>query len=332
MAYDGKVMRRAVARLEADKQRRAEEFAARRQTLYRMEPKLQAIEQQLRQTMSQIIAGALRRGADPLPAIRVIQDENLDLQRQRAELLLTLGYPMDYLEEKPACDKCGDTGYCGSSVCDCLQRYYHEEQKKELSRLLDLGSQSFDTFSLEWYSTHVSERLGRSARQQMEQTFETCSNFARRFGKHSGNLLLTGRPGVGKTFLSACIAREVTERGFSVVYDTAGSIFRTMEDEQFRRGEDDDGEAVQRFLRCDLLIIDDLGTEMNSSFVQSALYRLLNGRLLSGKSTVINTNLTPDELGRRYSAAILSRIEGSYDILPCYGEDIRLLKRQRGLV
>ncbi len=327
MAFDGKVMRRAQLRFEADKQRRADEFARRREMLYRAEPELQQIEQQLRGTVSKIIADAIRSGTDPNPAIRVIKDENMELQRRRAELLLGLGYPMDALEEKPACTVCNDSGFNGTRVCTCLQAYYNEQQKQELSQLLDLGNQSFDTFSLDWYSNHVSERQGCSAREQMEQVFETCSNFARRFGKHQDNLLLTGFPGVGKTFLSACIAREVTERGFSVVYDTAASVFRYMEDAQFRRDEEGD-EAVQRFLRCDLLILDDLGTEMNSTFVQSALYRIVNDRLLSGKSTVINTNMPPHELGTRYSPAILSRIEGQYEVLPCFGDDIRLLKKQ----
>ena len=199
MAYDGKIMRRAIARMEADKQRRAEEFARRRESLYRAEPRLQDIEQQLRSTMSKIIAGALQRGTDPLPAIRVIQDENLELQRQRAELLLSMGYPMDYLEEKAACDLCNDSGFCGDKVCSCLQKYYNAQQKKELSQLLDLGNQSFDTFSLEWYPTRVNERIGRSPREHMEHIFETCSNFARHFEKKGGSLLLTGATGTGKT-------------------------------------------------------------------------------------------------------------------------------------
>ena len=327
MAYDGKVMRRAQLRFEADKLRRADEFARRREALYRAEPELQQIEQKLRGTMSKILTNALRSGANTDEAIREIKNENMDLQSRRAQLLLGMGYPIDALEEKPACSLCNDSGFHGTRVCTCLQAYYNEQQKQELSQLLDLGNQSFDTFSLDWYSNHVSERLGCSAREQMEQVFETCSNFARRFGKHHDNLLLSGFPGVGKTFLSACIAREVTERGFSVVYDTAASVFRYMEDAQFRRDEEGD-DAVQRFLRCDLLILDDLGTEMNSTFVQSALYRIVNDRLLSGKSTVINTNMPPHELGTRYSPAILSRIEGQYEVLPCFGDDIRLLKKQ----
>ena len=163
----------------------------------------------------------------------------------------------------------------------------------------------------------------------MEQAFEVCSNFARHLEKKGGNLLLTGATGTGKTFLSACIAREVTERGFSVVYDTAAAIFRVMENEYFHRGEEDNTDAVERFLRCDLLIMDDLGTELTTAFVQSALYRSINTRLTTGKSTVISTNLSPDELYERYTAQIFSRIEGEYEILPCLGDDIRLLKRQK---
>jgi len=236
---------------------------------------------------------------------------------------------MDYLEEKAACDKCNDSGFCGDKVCSCLQKYYNAQQKKELSQLLDLGNQSFDTFSLEWYPTRVNERIGRSPREHMEHIFETCSNFARHFEKKGGSLLLTGATGTGKTFLSACIAREVTERGFSVVYDTAAAIFRVMENEYFHRGEEDNTDAVERFLRCDLLIMDDLGTELTTAFVQSALYRIINTRLTAGKSTVISTNLSPDELYERYTAQIFSRIEGEYEILPCLGDDIRLLKRQK---
>ena len=329
MAYDGKIMHQALARMEGDKQRRAEEFARRRETLYRVEPRLQAIEQELRSTMSKIIAGALQRGTDPLPAIRVIQDENLELQRQRAEILLSMGYPMDYLEEKPACDKCNDSGFCGHEVCACLQKYYNEQQKKTLSPLLGMGNQSFDTFSLDWYSPRINERLGCSPREHMEHVFETCSNFARHFEKHGGNLLLTGPTGVGKTFLSACTAREVTDRGFTVVYDTVPNFFRIMENDHFHRVEEGSSDAVERFLRCDLLIMDDLGTEFLTPFVNSALYRIVNTRLMTGKSTVISTNLSPDEIAARYTAQTFSRIEGEYEILPCFGDDIRILKRQK---
>ena len=143
-------------------------------------------------------------------------------------------------------------------------------------------------------------------------------------------MLLFGDPGLGKTFLSACIARVVSEDGFSVVYDTAGHIFAQFEASKFRRDDvDEPDESVERCMACDLLILDDLGTEMTTAFVQSALYQLLNSRLLAGRSTIISTNLDPDQIGRRYSAQIMSRLEGEFELLPFIGQDIRRLKREQ---
>ena len=330
MSYDGRIMRQALARFDEDKQRRAAEFTARRDRLYQAEPRLKEIEQQLRGTMSRLISSALRRGTDPLPAVRVLRDENLGLQQERAQLLRGMGYPADYLEEKSACPLCGDTGYHDGQVCRCLREYYKRAQLTELSRLLDMGSQSFETFSFDWYSEERGERK-RSPRENMERVFDICQDYARHFSPAADNLLLTGQPGLGKTFLSASIARVVSERGFSVVYDTAEHIFSQMEEEKFRPDESPAAcEDAERYRTCDLLIVDDLGTEMVTSFVQSALYQLVNGRLLAGKKTVINTNLAPQQLGERYSPQVQSRLEGEYRVLPFFGEDIRKLRRRQG--
>ena len=161
----------------------------------------------------------------------------------------------------------------------------------------------------------------------MDRTKRVCRRFAEHFapGK-SANLLLFGAPGLGKTHLSAAIAREVSDGGFSVVYDTAGHVFSCFEAEKFGREEEQES-GVERILSCDLLILDDLGTEMTTSFVVSALYQIVNTRLLERRSTIISTNLTPDQIAGRYSPQIASRIEGEYEILPFFGEDIRVQKR-----
>ncbi len=329
MPYDGKIMRRALARFESDKQRRSEQFTQRQRRVFEEEPRLAQIDRELRGTMSQIITSALQRGTDPVPAIRVIRDNNLSLQRERAELLVQMGYPSDYLEEKPNCMICNDSGYCGSNICSCLQEYYTREQNDELSKMLNLGQQSFETFEFDWYSTERGE-YARSPREASEHNFDVCQDYARQFGPRSGNLLLFGAPGLGKTFLSACIARVVSDEGYSVVYDTASHIFAQFEAAKFRRDEDEEGENdVKRYMNCDLLIIDDLGTEMITSFVQSTLYQIINGRLIAGRKTIINTNLYPTEIGKRYSGQIQSRLEGEYQILPFIGEDIRKLKKAR---
>ena len=322
MAYDGRIMQRALARFDEDKQRRASQLEQRRRTAFARAPRLAEIDTELRGTMSRIISSALARGTDPLPAIRVLRDENLQLQRERAQLLASLGYPADWLEEKPACAQCGDTGYVQGGVCRCLRAYYAREQLAELSRLLPLGEDSFETFSFDWYDSAVQPDFGVSPRENMERNFDVCRDYAYQFARGGGNLLLSGGTGLGKTFLSACIARVVSDGGFSVVYDTAISIFAKLENDKFRPDEETAAE-VRRCEGCDLLILDDLGTEMTTSFVQSALYQLVNGRMIAGRSTIISTNLAPEELGQRYGAAILSRIEGGYEILPFFGEDIR---------
>lgn len=328
MSYDGKILRRALVRFDEAKQRRAGEYARRRREVYAQDDRIREIDAELRGTMSKIIASALAKGTDPVPAIRVLRDENLDLQRQRAELLVGLGYPMDYLEERPGCPLCDDTGYRGGEMCACLRKYYTAEQNRELSSLLDLQGQSFERFDFSWYSAAVDAEVGVSPREQMEENFDVCQDYARQFGKYSDNLLLYGDSGLGKTYLSACIAGVVSDSGHSVVYDTAGHIFAQMESAKFRP-EEGGAESVGRYTGCDLLILDDLGTEMTTAFVQSALYQLINGRLMAGKKTVISTNLDPEEIGRRYSPQILSRIQGEYRILPFFGEDIRRLKRER---
>ena len=331
MAYDGKVMREALQRFEEDKQRRASQTEARRQRIYREIPRLEAIEKELRGTVARIMTEALRHGEDPAPALLRIRTENAMLQQERAELLAEHGYAPDALEDKPRCALCGDTGYCGGKMCACLQKYYAQEQIRSLSSLLDVGSQSFDTFGLEWYDTKVGAQ-SRSPRETMERNLATCQTFAAEFGKKPENLLLFGDPGLGKTFLSACIARVVSEKGYSVVYDTASNVFARFEARKFIRfGEDarQAGADTRRYLTCDLLILDDLGSEFTSPFTQAALYEVINTRLVENKHTVISSNLSLDAIRQRYSAQVASRLEGMYQTLVFFGQDIRMLKKQQ---
>jgi DNA replication protein DnaC len=265
------------------------------------------------------------------PEIADIRRRNLDLQAQRAELLHTMGYPPDALDDTPACSKCGDTGWDGAAMCQCLKTLCAQEQMKELSSLLDLSDdQTFTKARLDVYSDQLWPDMGVSPRANMEKVIALCRGYAQQFGSYPlKNLFLSGATGLGKTFLSGCIAREVSERGFSVVYDTAISLFAAFEAKKFSRDMDEGQRArddTRRYLNCDLLILDDLGSELTTPFVQSALYELINSRLVAGRATIISSNLTMADVRERYSPQVASRLAGEYRTLPFFGEDIRLQK------
>ena len=333
MPYDGNVMRRAVQRLEEDRRRRREEAERLRASAYQRQPRLEQLDRRIQSTMAGLVAAALRQGGDPVQAVQAVREENQGLQRERAVLLGGLGLPEDALDDKPACPLCGDTGWQGARMCRCLKELCAQEQIRELSKLLDLGEQSFDTFHLEYYSQTPYPGRGSSPRGNMELVYDVCLNYATKFGRFAlKNLFLSGAPGLGKTFLSACIARTVSENGFSVVYDTAGNIFAQFEARKFLRDSRDGLDArdeTRRYLNCDLLILDDLGSELTTQFTQSALYELINSRLVSGRRTVISSNLSMGEVARRYIPQITSRLEGEYHVLHFFGDDIRLLRKNR---
>ena len=331
MSYDANVLRRATQRLEEERRARSDRAARLRQEAYEKEPRLAQLDKKLQGTMSQLMAAALRRGESTAQAIQAIRAQNQDIQKERAVLLGAIGLPEDALDDKPACPLCGDTGWRGAQMCQCLKKLCTQEQIRELSKLLDLGEQSFDSFRLDYYSQTPWPGRGASPRENMELVYEVCLNYAQKFGRfYFKNLFLSGAPGLGKTFLSACIARTVLEEGFSVVYDTAGNIFAQFELKKFQRDAQDAQEAkdeTRRYLNCDLLILDDLGSELTTQFTQSALYELVNTRLVAGRCTVISSNLSMDEAARRYSPQIASRLAGEYHVLHFFGDDIRKQKK-----
>lgn len=333
MPYSESVLRRANARLSALRTARENAQADLRAQVYAQLPRVAEIDRLLRRTMAHVVAASFREGGDPAAELGAIRARNQALQTERADLLSAHGWPSDALDPKPVCAKCGDSGWVGAEMCDCLKVLCTQEQIKELSQLLDFGEQSFDLFDFSYYSDMDPDARGRTSRQKMKMVYDICLDYARYFGRRTiKNLFLSGGTGLGKTFLSACIARTVSENGYSVVYDTAGNIFAQFETQKFSRDGDETREArdgTRRYLGCDLLIVDDLGSEMTTPFVQSALYQLINTRLTAGKHTVISSNLGMNEVRGRYSPQIASRLEGEYQVLPFFGEDIRMQRKRR---
>ena len=276
----------------------------------------------MRGTMAKVAAATFSDGGDIQSAVAKIKEENLALQQERSWILQAAELEETDLETQPVCADCGGHGYVGERMCDCLRELCRQEQRKELSSLL-AGRESFEGFRLHYYPEDPDPDFGISPRAMMQRVYERCLRYAREFGKNGGGLLMTGAPGLGKTFLSACIARAVSENGFSVVYDTAGKLFADFEEAKF--GEDLD--QTKKYLSCDLLIIDDLGTEMVTQFTQSALYTVLNTRLMEGRSTIVSTNLTKTQIESRYLPAIASRLLGTFETLLFLGDDIRMMKK-----
>ena len=219
-------------------------------------------------------------------------------------------------------------------MCECLRREYNAALTRELSGLLRDDGERFDAFRLDYYGTETDPALGVSPREAMRLVYDTCRTYAAGFSRSSPSLIFRGGPGLGKTFLSACVAREVAARGFSVAYESAPRALGEFETQRFSRdaAEADAAAAkVREYLSCDLMILDDLGTEMTTSFTVSALYQLVNTRLTESRQTIISTNMGEGEVERRYGGQIASRLAGEFETLIFAGSDIRRLKKE-GLV
>ena len=327
MAYSAEVVKRARARLAQAKEDRESENRQHLAVAYARVPRIQEIDIQLRRTMAQAAQAAFLQGNDGRELLEKARLENLELQQERAILAME-NFEEGYLDDSPICDKCGGSGYIGSNMCECLTELCRQEQKKEVS-VLSGSREAFNQFRLDYYPDRIDPKYGASPRTIMERNLKICRTYALTFAPNAGNLLFVGGTGLGKTFLSACIARAVADRGYSVVYESAGHLFGKLEQAKFSSSEEARREAA-RFTDCDLLILDDLGTEMPGQFVTAAFYTLLNDRILAGKPMLISTNLNIDEAARRYSPQIASRLQGSFQGLTFVGEDIRILKN-RGL-
>ena len=326
MAYSEAVLHRARERLLQEKNLYEAETAARRAQVLQAYPRLREIDQALRQSVAGAVAAAFRKGEDTTAAIAALKEKNLALQREREWILASAELDESVLDPPPFCPHCGGSGYVGSSMCECLRELCRQEQKKELA-LLTCGEGRFTDFVLEYYSDAIDPKLGVSPRAVMRGNFAVCRRYGENFSPDKGNLLFVGGTGLGKTFLSACIATSATEQGFSVDYEPAGHLFQKLERNRFSPTLET-AAAVSRLETCDLLIVDDLGTELPGNFVTAALYNLLNDRLLAGKPMVISTNLTMDEVAGRYSPQIASRLQGSFQRLTFVGQDIRILKNR----
>lgn len=327
MPYSKEVVHRAFLRLREAEEQHASEYREYLRTAYQVCPRLKEIDSELSTTLAQIAAAAFNSGDSCADMISHLEKNNLRLQDERKWLIDANELSEEMLEYTPVCTKCGSRGYNGAVMCECLRELCRQEQKRELVSLFQTGHESFDNFSLAYYSDRISEDVGASPREMMRRNLAFCRKYAAEFRRGAESLLFSGPTGLGKTYLSACIARVVSEAGFSVTYESACRVFSDFDAVKFDRETDES--LTDRYLQCDLLILDDLGTELTTPNVISSFYLLVNTRITKGLPTIVSTNLAPTELPGRYSAQTGSRLNGVYELVPFIGDDIRPMLRNR---
>ena len=249
--------------------------------------------------------------------------------KRKAELLREHGYPEDYLDPIYTCRECHDTGYVGANRCQCFKKEFLNllYSRSDLTGIVE--KENFNTFNIEYYpDDYIDSSSDMTPRDNIKRVLNTCQEFIQNFDDNPGNMLIYGHSGVGKTFLTHCIAKELLDKGYSVIYLTSYQLFDILETKVFHSGELDDlsSSILSMLYTCDLLIIDDLGTEMINKFTEVQLFVCIQERLRNTCPTIISTNLSFDDINNNYSERIFSRLTGYYKLVKIIGSDIRIKK------
>lgn len=302
------------------------ELERRRQELYGKLPRLKEIDDKMVSLGIKITKAVLQNTKDSEKLLEDLHKKQTDLKVEKAEILTANKYPKDYLQMKYNCKKCRDTGYVGVERCSCLAQKLIAYQYKQFKLSHRIAEENFDNFNINYYSDEPVDG-GISPRENMKHIYMECIKYAKEFDNHDRNLLFIGRPGLGKTFLCNSIAKDLLDAGKSVIYQSAPDLIDLVRKFKFDFNDEDSGEeALKDIYECDLLIIDDLGTELTTQFSGLVIYNILNKRLMENKKVIISTNLSVEEIMNIYSERISSRIFGSFYLYKFFGEDIRLIK------
>jgi DNA replication protein DnaC len=295
------------------KQRQAE--------IYTKLPKVKKIDDDI-SSLGFDIASSIFKGINIESYLSEQKRKITDLKILKAEILTENNYPIDYLEIKYKCNKCKDTGYIGSEKCSCfkqrlINKYYQQSNLRDI-----LSRENFDTFNIDFYSKEKYGSEIQSPRKNMEEILTRCIGYSNNFKTSRENLFFYGNSGLGKTFLSNCIAKDLLDNGYVVIYQTSSALIELLRNSRF--DETSEKDVIKDILECDLLIIDDLGTEPGTPYSQSELFNIINSRILSDKKMIISTNFLVDDLIKTYPERITSRVFGNFTMFKFYGDDIRI--------
>ena len=320
MGYGNKVYQKALAELHKRRRGAEEKAAGKKRDFYLRYPRAEEITR-AKAAFAAKIARAILLGEQARPLLEKLRDENLQLKNEHDGLLRQSGLTQTDITPQYRCKKCDDTGFIDGRMCPCLIQLQKSIAYESLNLQVPLEGSTFERFSLQFYSG--------DARTQMERIFSYCKRYAENFSATSQNLMFKGATGLGKTHLSLAIAGSAIDKGYGVIYSSTQNLAVAIEKERFDKvGGDRPEDTNSQLISCDLLILDDLGTEFSSSYAGAALYNIINTRLLAQKPTIISTNLSFKELEARYSERFASRITGSYSIFEFIGADIRIQKRK----
>ncbi len=321
MPYSKEVYRKSLSILENRRTASLAELRKNKECLYKRNTRAREIENQLSSTAVKL-AKAVINGKNVREQVKLLKNKNLSLQEELEGILEENNFPKDYLKLKHVCSACKDTGFIDGKMCECLKLLLKKQTYDELNKISPLDLCSFEDFSLDYYSAEQIIENKPAPKERMQKVLRFCRDYAENFSNHSTSLLMQGKTGLGKTHLSLAIARKVIDKGYGVIYSSAPAILSKLEKEHFSAYSSEEN-TLNYLLDCDLLILDDLGTEFETKFTVATIYNILNSRLLTSKPTIISTNLTLRELEEAYTQRFVSRIMGNMERLEFLGKDIR---------
>ena len=324
MGYSRQVYEQAQQVLSQRRQRAEQQAQALHARTLQKYPQLADMERDMA-ALSLELSRVFLDGKDVQARIGQLRQRSLQIQEQIAELLRAAGESQRNFDPQYTCPLCRDTGRTPKGVCTCLTELLREIACRQVGFQSQTALHDFDEVRLDYYPEEFDARLGASPRQRMQTVVDYCRTYADEFGEGAPNLLLRGSTGTGKTFLSLAIAGRVIRRGFSVIYAPVQQLLHKLEQEHFGRSDDD---SLPALLECDLLVIDDLGTEFTTPFYISCLHQVINTRALDGKATIVSTNLTQPDMLERYGEQLTSRLTGLFVPLLFVGKDIRQILLQ----
>lgn len=318
-------------KLSEDAQRKLE---IKKQICYKKCPEIEQIDKELNLTAIKISKAIIYANKeDKLKYIEEIKNITESLKQKKQKLMIENGFSNEYFYDVFNCKKCNDTGFINNQKCDCFKQKLINKAY-DMSNISEIiKTENYSKFSLDYYSKQIDEKNGISPYENMKLITRKCSLFVEEFDEKFKNMVFYGDAGMGKTFLCRCIAKELLDKGKTVLYNTAFDLFNMLEKERFNKNEEETNKEVLSLIKnADLLIIDDLGTEFITSFSTTALFDIINGRILNKKSTIISTNLSSDKMMEIYSERIVSRLYGEYDMIKFFGNDIRIIKKLKNSV